>query len=175
MLMCVNKSERCFYMSSVQGVSFGSSYIIPINQVKNSETMRQLGIETQKFVPDKNDITYTKDGIVVKVDDAKDKEYEAVIAKYGVNIKKFEKPKNTPNLTETQANLNTPKITPTGTPIIRFTDKNGEQFMAREVKLENSYVCMAVSNVKDPKKAELMNKDVFNKLISQEGIQIAKQ
>ncbi len=161
-------------MASVQGVSFGSNYIIPSNQIKNSATMRQLGIETQKFVPDKNDIAFTKDGIVVKVDDAKDKEYEAVIAKYGINIKKFEKPKNNSNLTETQDGLPKPKLTPTGTPIVNFTDKNGEQFMAREVKLENGYVCMAVSNVKDPNKAELMNNDVFKKLISQEGVQIAK-
>lgn len=210
-------------MSSVQRVSFGSNYIIPFNQIKNSSTMRQIGAETQKFVPNINDMAYTKDGIVVKVDDAKDKEYEAVIAKYGVNVKKFDGqfPKQTVADThsysymvtqlnpetaqqkidaykkmdeqaKTKAYLETykefknspysienkgvprPKLTPTETPIIKFTDKNGEQFMAREVKLENGYVCMAVSNVKDPNKAALMNSDEFKKIISQDGVRIAK-
>ena len=211
-------------MSSVQRVSFGSNYIIPFNQIKNSATMRQLGIETQKFVPDINNIATTKDGIVVKVDDAKDKEYEAVIAKYGINIKKFEGAfptktasdinsysylvtqldpknaqqkidaykkmdeqaktktyietykefKNSPYSIEKQMNLSKPKLTPTGTPIVNFTDKNGEQFMAREVKLENGYVCMAVSSVKDPNKAALMNGDEFKKIISQDGVQVEK-
>ena len=186
--------------------------------------MRQLGAETQKFVPDVNDIATTKDGMVVKVDDAKDKEYEAVIAKYGVNIKKFDGQfpkqsssdmssysymvtqldpknaqqkidaykkmdeqaktktyietykefKNSPYSIEKQGNLPQPKLAPTGTPIIKYTDKNGEQFMARQVKLENGYVCMAVSNVKDPNKAVLMNEDEFKKIISQDGVQVAK-
>lgn len=56
-----------------------------------------------------------------------------------------------------------PKLTPTDKPIIKYTDKNGNSYMAREVQLENGYKCMAVSNTKNPAQATLMNHDVFEK------------
>lgn len=77
-------------MSGVQGVSFTSNYIIPFNEVKDSATMRQLGAESAKFIKGEEDVMQTKEGMVIKVDDARDKEYEAVIAKYGINIKKYD-------------------------------------------------------------------------------------
>lgn len=60
-----------------------------------------------------------------------------------------------------------PKMTPTGKPIIQYKDKNGEAYMAREVKLENGYTCMAVSNAKNPTQATLMNHDVFQKTLQE--------
>ncbi len=59
----------------------------------------------------------------------------------------------------------TPKLTPTEKPVIKYTDKNGESYMAREVQLENGYKCMAVSNTKNPAQATLMNHDVFEKTL----------
>ncbi len=56
-----------------------------------------------------------------------------------------------------------PKLTPTDKPIIKYTDKSGNSYMAREVQLENGYKCMAVSNTKNPAQATLMNHDVFEK------------
>ena len=35
-----------------------------------------------------------------------------------------------------------PKLTPTDKPIIKYTDKSGNSYMAREVQLENGYKCM---------------------------------
>ena len=58
-----------------------------------------------------------------------------------------------------------PKLTPTGKPVIKYTDKNGESYMAREVQLESGYKCMAVSNTKNPAQATLMNHDVFEKTV----------
>lgn len=58
-----------------------------------------------------------------------------------------------------------PKLTPTGTPIIKYKDKDGNSYMAREVKLETGDTCMAVSNVKNPSQATLMNNDVFQKTL----------
>ena len=56
-----------------------------------------------------------------------------------------------------------PKLMPTGTPIIKYQDKAGNTYMAREVQLENGYKCMAVSNTNNPGQATLMNHDVFQK------------
>ena len=77
-------------MQSVNSVSFGSNYIIPFNQIKDSATMRSIGQETAKYADPAKDMMKTNDGIVVRVDDKNDKEYEAIIAKYGVNIKKYD-------------------------------------------------------------------------------------
>ena len=55
------------------------------------------------------------------------------------------------------------KLKPTNKPIIKYTDKDGEKLMAREVQLENGYTCMAVSNEKNPNQTTLMNKDEFQK------------
>jgi hypothetical protein len=211
-------------MSSVNAISFGSNYLIPFNQVKDSSTMRSIGAESAKYVKNQEDISQTKDGIVVKVDDAKDKEYEAVVAKYGVNIQKYEgkfpenvkvdensyeymvsklhpedaqakieaykkmdeaaKDKEFLNIYKEfkgsnfsvehlqQANLPKPKLTPTDKPIIKFTDKAGEKFMAREVKLETGDTCMAVSNEKNPSQATLMNKEEFFKYFAQNCKQV---
>lgn len=60
-----------------------------------------------------------------------------------------------------------PKLTPTGTPIIKYKDKDGNSYMAREVKLETGDTCMAVSNVKNPSQATLMNNDVFQKTLQE--------
>ena len=77
---------------NVGGVSFKGNYIIPFDQVKDSATMRAVGSETAKYV-DTKDIAQRKDGIVIKIDDDKRaKEYEAVVAKYGVNIQKYDGP-----------------------------------------------------------------------------------
>ena len=82
-------------MSSIQnvnGISFEGSYIIPFDQVKDSATMRTIGAETAKYV-NQNNMTQNKNGIVVKIDDDKRaKEYEAIVAKYGVNIQKYDGP-----------------------------------------------------------------------------------
>ena len=56
-----------------------------------------------------------------------------------------------------------PDLKPTGTPIIKYTTKDGEKMMAREVILGNGYKCMAVSNEKNPNEATLMNKEEFKK------------
>lgn len=158
-------------MSGIQGVTFGSNYIIPKEQFKDSATMKKLGMESAKYIKKEENMAMTPDGIVVKVDDAKDKEYEAVVAKYGVQIKKYEGkfPEKT-LATTTPKDVNkvasaTPKITPTGTPIVRYTDKAGEKFMAREVTVaDTGYKCMAVSNVKNPSKVTLMSDDEYKKL-----------
>lgn len=77
-------------MSGVQSISFASNYLIPFNQIKDSATMRNIGAESAKYIKSENDMMQTPEGIVVKVDDAKDKEYEAIVAKYGVAIKKYD-------------------------------------------------------------------------------------
>lgn len=81
-------------ISNVNGISFKGNYIIPFDQVKDSATMRAIGAETAKYV-DIKDTQQRKDGIVVKIDDnQRAKEYEAIIAKYGVNIQKYDGPFN---------------------------------------------------------------------------------
>lgn len=200
---------------NVSGVSFKSNYIIPFDQVKDSETMRAIGAETAKYV-DKKDMMQRNDGVVVKIDDDKKaKEYEAVIAKYGVNIKKYDGPfkqanidldsyafmvsrlyseadaqkkfaayknmneeergkeylstykafKNSKQSVENQMRMPRPNLKPTEKPVIKYTTKNGEKMMAREVMLENGYTCMAVSNEKNPDEAVLMNKNEFQKFL----------
>lgn len=77
---------------NVSSIPFRGNYIIPFDQVKDSSTMRAIGTETAKYV-DPKDMAQRKDGIVVKIDDDKRaKEYEAVVAKYGVNIQKYDGP-----------------------------------------------------------------------------------
>jgi hypothetical protein len=152
-------------MSTVNAISFGSSYLIPFSQLKNSPNVRMIGAVSAKYIHKQSDIAQVKEGVVVTVDDSKDKEYEAVIAKYGVNIQKYEGklPKNTNAENPQLSNLPKPKLTPTKSPIIIFTDKSGEKFMAREVKLETGDVCMVVANEKNPNQGTLMNKEVFSK------------
>ncbi len=203
-------------MSNIQNVSsinFKGNYIIPFDQVKDSATMRAIGAESAKYV-DQKDMMENKYGIVVKIDDErKAKEYKAIVAKYGVNIQKYDGPfkpsgdldsyafmvsklyseenaqkkfaaykamnnkekgkeylntykefKNSKASIENKTNFPKPKLTPTDSNIIKYTTKDGEKFMAREVRLENRYTCMAVSNEKKPNEATLMNKDEFQKL-----------
>ena len=203
-------------MSGIQNVSnlsFKGNYIIPFNQIKDSSTMRAIGSETVKYANPKN-MMQRPDGIVVKIDDDnKAREFEAVIAKYGVNIKKYDgqfnpndlelnsyrflvtklypyetqqkidaykamdeqqkrkeyletykKFKNSQHSVEYMSNRFSPKLKPTNKPIIKYTTKDGEHYMARKVELENCYVCMAVSNEKNPAQATLLNKEEFQKL-----------
>ena len=209
---------------NVGGVSFKGNYIIPFDQVKDSATMRAVGSETAKYV-DTKDIAQRKDGIVIKIyDDKRAKEYEAVVAKYGVNIQKYDGPfkpnadldsyafmvsklyseedaqqkfaayktmneqekgkayldiykefKNSKYSVENRAKMPTPKLKPTNKPIIKYTNKDGENLMAREVQLENGYTCMAVSNEKNPNQATLMNKDEFQKFFIESAKQMPAQ
>lgn len=76
--------------------AFSGTMLIPYSELQKkgndaNETMRQVGHETAKFAKPE-DMQVTKDGILVKVDDAKEKEYQAVIAKYGINIQKVDTP-----------------------------------------------------------------------------------
>lgn len=76
--------------------AFSGTMLIPYSELQKKgneshETMRQLGQETAKFAKPE-DMQVTKDGILVKVDDAKEKEYQAIIAKYGINIQKVDTP-----------------------------------------------------------------------------------
>lgn len=206
-------------MSSIQNmnnITFKSNYLIPFSEINktDSATMRQVGAATAKYTSEPDGMIQTPDGIAVKVDDAKDKEYEAIIANYGLNIKKYNgenKPqsdlinnqysfmvskldpqnaekrinefknikddnekgkeylnvyqefKNSSYSVEHQQKLKSPDLKPTGTPIIKYTTKNGEKMMAREVVLSNMYKCIAVSNEKTPDVATLMDKDEFKK------------
>lgn len=80
------------HFRNVSSVAFQGNYIIPFDQLKDSATTRAIGYETAKYV-DPNDIMQRKDGIVVKIDDDKRaKEYEAIVAKYGINIHKYDGP-----------------------------------------------------------------------------------
>ncbi len=75
-------------------VSFKGTYLIPFSQMQGADAhakMRAIGQETAKFT-DINNMQQTKDGIVVNIDDKKEKEYLAVIAKYGVNLQKMATP-----------------------------------------------------------------------------------
>jgi len=215
-------------VQNINSVPFRSSYLIPFSEINktNSATMREVGAVTAKYITAPNSMMQTPEGIAVQVDDAKDKEYEAIIAKYGLNIQKYngkfepqenitdrsysfmvskidpenaekridayknlkddnEKGKeymnvynefkNSPYSIEYQQNLPKPKIKPTGTPIIKYTTKDGEKMMAREVVLENGYTCMAVSNEKNLSEAILMNKEEFRKFFVENAKQIAKE
>ena len=206
-------------MSSVQNInsiSFRSNYLIPYSEINkaDSETMRQVGTATAKYATTPDSMMQTKEGIAVAVPDSKDKEYEAIIAKYGLNIQKYngkivpqgdptehsysfmvskidpqnaekrinayksikddkekgmeymlvyQEFKNSPHSVEHQQSLKSPDLKPTGTPIIKYTTKDGEKMMAREVVLGNGYKCVAVSNEKNPNEATLMNKEEFKK------------
>ena len=204
-------------LQNVNGVVFRSNYLIPYSEINKTDfvTMRQVGAATAKYATAPENMMQTPEGIAVQIDDKKDKEYEAVIAKYGLNIQKYngmiepqtdisessysymvskidsenaekrihayrnmnndEKNteylkaytefKNSPYSLEYRQNMQTPKIKPTGTPIIKYTTTDGEKMMAREVVLENGYTCIAVSNEKNPGEVVLMNKEEFKKLI----------
>lgn len=87
--------------------AFSGTMLIPYAEMEKKgkashETMRQIGQETAKFAKPE-DMQVTKDGILVKVDDNKEKEYQAVIAKYGINIQKV----NTPIEKNDNADLST--------------------------------------------------------------------
>ncbi len=87
--------------------AFSGTMLIPYTELQkkentSNETMRQIGQETAKFAKPE-DMQVTKDGILVKVDDNKEKEYQAVIAKYGINIQKV----NTPISKNDNADLST--------------------------------------------------------------------
>lgn len=79
---------------AIPQVSFQGTFLIPYSELKDDNAhakMRAIGHETSKFA-DLKDMQQTKDGILVNVDDKKDKEYQAVIAKYGVNVRKVNTP-----------------------------------------------------------------------------------
>ena len=87
--------------------AFKGTMLIPYTELQKSgkesnETMRQIGKETAKFAKPE-DMQVTKDGILVKVEDSKEKEYQAIIAKYGINIQKV----NTPITKNDNADLST--------------------------------------------------------------------
>ena len=197
---------------AVGSVSFKSNYVIPLKQINTSEKLRQLGSDSAKYMTNAKQVD---DNIIVSVNDKHDKEYEAVLAKYGLNIQKYEGKvdfpddmltksysflvktlhpekadkmiekfskmdeeaksiayqeayaefKKSPYSVERQQRLASPNIKPTGTPIIRFEDKNGEKLMAREVILENQYICYAVASEKNPNEVMLINKDEFKVLM----------
>lgn len=76
--------------------AFSGTMLIPYSEMKKpginpNETMRQIGRETAHFAKPE-DMQVTKDGVLVKIDDAREKEYQAVIAKYGINIQKVNTP-----------------------------------------------------------------------------------
>ena len=161
-------------IQSVNSVSFGSNYIIPFRQIKDSETMRALGSETARFGDPQKDLMKTDEGIVIRVPDSKDAEYEAVLSKYGLGIQKYNGPFNpTPDIGQGKnaepaknagnANLPQPKLQPTDKQIIKFSTKDGNNMMAREVKLENGHTCMAVSDEKIPDQTTLMSHEEFEK------------
>ncbi|MDE6139031.1 MAG: hypothetical protein K2F57_06135 [Candidatus Gastranaerophilales bacterium] len=76
--------------------SFSGTMLIPFSEMKKQginshQIMRDIGAETAKFTtPDKMQVT--QDGILVNIDDNKEKEYQGIIAKYGINIKKVDTP-----------------------------------------------------------------------------------
>ncbi len=80
--------------------SFSGTMLIPYSEMQKKgpeshQTMREIGAETAKFTtPDKMQVT--KDGILVDIEDNREKEYQAIIAKYGINIQKVDT-KITPN------------------------------------------------------------------------------
>lgn len=90
---------------SVGQVNFKGTYLIPFSEFKGADShskMREIGRQSAKYT-DINNIRQSKDGIIVNVDDKKEKEYLAVIAKYGVNIKKLDKPVNDAKKTDVES------------------------------------------------------------------------
>lgn len=82
-------------MSGVQNmnsISFKSNYLIPFSEIQKSDsaTMRQVGAATSKYVTSPDKMMQTPEGIAVEIPDSRDKEYEAIIAKYGLNIQKYQ-------------------------------------------------------------------------------------
>lgn len=79
-------------VQNTNSVAFRSNYLIPYSEINksDSETMRQVGAVTAKYATTPENMAQTSDGIAVKINDAKDKEYEAIIAKYGLNIQKYD-------------------------------------------------------------------------------------
>lgn len=78
--------------------SFSGTMLIPYSEVNkmgkaSHKTMKKIGAETVKFAK-LEDMQPSKEGILVKVDDSKEKEYQAVIAKFGVNVRKVDTPIN---------------------------------------------------------------------------------
>lgn len=74
--------------------AFSGTMLIPYTELAKAkeashDTMRKLGAETVKFAKPE-DMQTTNEGILVKVDDNREKEYQAVIAKYGINIRKVD-------------------------------------------------------------------------------------
>ncbi len=57
--------------------------------------------------------------------------------------------------------LTTKNIKPADGPILYFVDKNEEEFMARAVIINGDTKAFAISNVKNPSQALLMNEKVF--------------
>ena len=87
--------------------AFSGTMLIPYTELKktgsdSNEKMRQIGRETSKFAKPE-DMQVTKDGILVKIEDDKEKAYQAIIAKYGINIQKV----NTPITQNDNADLST--------------------------------------------------------------------
>ena len=78
-------------MSNMNSISFKSNYLIPFSEINkaDSATMRQVGTITAKYATTPDSMMQTPEGIAVQIDDVKDKEYEAIIAKYGLNIQKY--------------------------------------------------------------------------------------
>lgn len=70
------------------GVSFKGNYLSPYNQVKDFAIRHLITSETDKYDTSSSDIMQKTDENAV-VDDKRDKEYEAIIAKYGTNIQKY--------------------------------------------------------------------------------------
>ena len=78
----------------LNSVSFKGSYLIPYSEFRGSyghEKMREIGKETAQFT-DMQNMQQTKSGILVNIDDSREKEYLAIVAKYGVNLRKSDTP-----------------------------------------------------------------------------------
>lgn len=76
------------------GMSFGGNYYIPISEVKDENTLNNFVQESRSFVKNIKE-SNNKDGVVITVDNARDKEYEAIIAKYGMGIHRVDNSGNT--------------------------------------------------------------------------------
>lgn len=81
-----------YNVQNVNSIAFRSNYIIPYKEMEkvDSAAMRQFGADSAKFITSPDNMMQTQEGIVVNIDNSRDKEYEAVIAKYGLNIHKYE-------------------------------------------------------------------------------------
>ena len=75
--------------SNPSAPAFKGTFLIPVTPNLTSQNMRDIGYETSKFTDMKNMIQ-VKEGMIVKIDDSKDKEYKAVMAKYGVTLKEVD-------------------------------------------------------------------------------------